>query len=245
MKEIKIVSRWDSSKIIVCGKYESIKDCLQENRSADLQGADLQGADLQGAYLRGADLQGADLQGADLQGADLRGADLQGADLQGADLQGADLRGAYLRGAYLRGADLQGAYLQGAKYTEPSFLPDLYSLKLLPPKTKLIFWKYLKDGKSPYQGTEYKVGKTYTEKEYDTDEQVSCGLGLNVATLMWCLKDDPETDEFIQVEFTPSDIVAIPYGTDGKFRVKKFKVLKKHNRKQVVKLLTKTMETKQ
>src|SRR3990167_7566342 len=70
---------WRNQEVIICGKYESIKDCLQKNKGKSLQGADLQGADLQGA-----DLQGADLQGADLRGADLRGAKLQGADLRGA-----------------------------------------------------------------------------------------------------------------------------------------------------------------
>ena len=49
MKEIKIVSRWDSSKVLLCGKYESIKDCLEKNR-----GAYLRGANLGGAYLRSA-----------------------------------------------------------------------------------------------------------------------------------------------------------------------------------------------
>ncbi len=84
MQEIKIVSRWDSGKVLICGKYESIKDCLVKNR----------GANLRGAYLRGADLEGADLRGADLRGADLEGANLRGAYLRGADLRGADLRGA-------------------------------------------------------------------------------------------------------------------------------------------------------
>ena len=79
MKEIKIVSRWDSEKVILCGKYESIKECLEKNA-----GADLRGAYLRGAYLRGADLGGADLRGADLGGAYLRGADLGGANLRGA-----------------------------------------------------------------------------------------------------------------------------------------------------------------
>ena len=54
MKEIKIVSRWDSSKVLLCGKYESIKDCLEKNRGANLGGADLRSADLGGAYLRSA-----------------------------------------------------------------------------------------------------------------------------------------------------------------------------------------------
>ena len=124
------IKHWSSENILVCGEYESIKECLEKSaaakkdlqgaylrgaylQGADLRGADLRGAYLQGAYLRGAYLQGADLQGADLQGAYLWGADLQGADLQGAYLQCADLWGAHLQGAYLWGAHLQGAYLQG------------------------------------------------------------------------------------------------------------------------------------
>ena len=115
-KEIKIVSRYDSSEILLVGKYESIKDCLEKNR-----GAYLRGAYLGGAYLGGADLGGADLGGADLGGAYLGYADLGGADLGCAYLRGAYLRGAYLGyadlgGADLGGADLGGAYLGGADY---------------------------------------------------------------------------------------------------------------------------------
>ena len=79
MKEIKIVSRWDNSKVLICGKYKSIKDCLEKNRGAYLGDAYLGGADLGGAYLGGADLRGAYLGGADLGGANLRGAYLGGA----------------------------------------------------------------------------------------------------------------------------------------------------------------------
>ena len=56
---IKIVSRYDESKILLCGEYESIKDCLEKNRGAYLGGADLGDANLGGADLRGADLEGA------------------------------------------------------------------------------------------------------------------------------------------------------------------------------------------
>ena len=105
---IEIKSRWDG-KVIISGKYESIKDCLEKNRGANLRGADLRDANLGGADLRGANLGGANLGGADLRDANLGGADLGGADLRGADLRGADLRGANLGGAYLRGADLGGA----------------------------------------------------------------------------------------------------------------------------------------
>ena len=100
---IKIVSRWNSVKVL----YESEKKKLTEAVvEAAGKRVNLRGADLRGADLRGADLSGADLSGADLRGADLRGADLRGADLRGADLSGADLSGANLRGADLRGADL-------------------------------------------------------------------------------------------------------------------------------------------
>ena len=94
MEEIKIVSNYDSNKVLLCGKYESVKDCLEKNR----------GANLRGAYLEGANLRWANLEGAYLEGANLRGA-----NLRGAYLEGANLRGAYLEGANLRGANLEGA----------------------------------------------------------------------------------------------------------------------------------------
>ena len=81
--KIEIKSRF-TDKIIISGKYTSIKDCLEKNKGANLRGANLRGANLQGA--------------------DLRGANLWIANLRGANLRGADLRGANLRGAYLRGA---------------------------------------------------------------------------------------------------------------------------------------------
>ncbi len=80
--------------IIVSGEYETIKDCLEKNRGANLRGAYLRGANLEGADLRDANLRGAYLRGANLEGADLRGADLRDANLEGADLRGANLRDA-------------------------------------------------------------------------------------------------------------------------------------------------------
>jgi len=230
MTEITIKHRY-TDEVIVCGKYENIKDCLEQNRRADLQGANLQGAYLQRADLRGADLRGAYLQGAYLQGAYLQGAYLQGADLRGADLQGADLQGAYLQGADLQGADLE----------EPLFLPDLYSLKLLPPETKLRFWKYLENGKSPYKGFGYKIGEEYIFGDADTDEREGCAPGGNVATLVWCLQDSNIADEFMEVEFTVADIAAIPFATDGKFRLSKFFTLRIINREAAIKLLRDSM----
>ena len=38
--KIEIVSRYDNKKVLLCGEYESIKECLED---ADLGGADLVG----------------------------------------------------------------------------------------------------------------------------------------------------------------------------------------------------------
>jgi hypothetical protein len=75
---IKIRNRYND-KVILCGEYKSIKDCLEKNRGAYLRGANLEGANLEGAYLRGANLEGANLEGAYLRGAYLEGANLEGA----------------------------------------------------------------------------------------------------------------------------------------------------------------------
>ena len=83
-----------TDEVIICGEYESLKDCLEKNREADLSDACLDSA-----YLRGVDFRGVDFRGAYL-----RGANLRDANLGGAYLGGANLRGAYLGDANLRGA---------------------------------------------------------------------------------------------------------------------------------------------
>lgn len=93
MKTIKIKNRF-TGKIIIGGKYESIKDCLEKNKDKNLSRADLSRADLSGANLSGANLSRANLYRADLSGADLYGANLSEADLSRANLYGADLYGA-------------------------------------------------------------------------------------------------------------------------------------------------------
>ena len=112
--KIEIKSRL-TGKVIISEEHESIRDCLEKNRGADLTDADLRGADLTGANLKGAYLRGANLRGANLGGAYLGGAYLGGAYLRGAYLGGADLGGAYLRDADLRGAYLRDADLRDAK----------------------------------------------------------------------------------------------------------------------------------
>jgi hypothetical protein len=103
-------------------------------------------------------------------------------------------------------------------------------------------WKYLKENNlSPYQGFKYELNKEYIFNDYDRNENHESGRGGNVATLQWCLKDNNQADIFMEVEFHIKDIVAIPYTTDGKMRVRKFKTLRIINREKAIKLLNDKM----
>ena len=66
--KIQIKNRF-TGQVIVEGEYESVKDCLEKNRGADLRGAYLEGAYLERANLRGANLERANLERANLRGA--------------------------------------------------------------------------------------------------------------------------------------------------------------------------------
>lgn len=66
---------------------------------------------------------------------------------------------------------------------------------------------------SPYQNFNYEVGKIYVASDVEPDERVLCGKGINISTLDWCLIDtnfNLKDKIYIEVEFSPKDIVAIP-----------------------------------
>ena len=145
------------------------------------------------------------------QGAYLRGADLRGADLQGADLQGADLQGAYLRGA-------EG--VNKHQCTPLTILQDQTG--------KIRAYKIVNSNYAGIYrgGLKYEVGQTLEVKDYNSNDTEPCGAGINLATLGWCLSEWTKDRHILICEFTAKDIVAIPIATDGKFRVKKCKVIK-------------------
>jgi len=80
------IRSWDNQKIIICGEYESIADCLEKNKAKSFYTANLRYANLSSANLSFADLRSADLSFADLRYADLRYANLSSADLSSANL---------------------------------------------------------------------------------------------------------------------------------------------------------------
>ena len=216
-----------SSKILFSAETKSFKLTVEiavKNR-ADLSGADLSGADLYGANLSGANLSRADLYGANLYGADLSGANLYGANLSGANLSGANLYGANLSGANLYGANLYGADLSGVTAINKFLTTPLYFLQDQVGKIRL--YKLTKADKTgPFYSTIiYEVGKTYTEKKADCDEQRQCAQGISLATLDWCIKEWKEGYRIFIAEFTAKDIACIPIASDGKIRVKKCKII--------------------
>jgi len=235
----------------ICGnvlfEWESVGNTLKKTveqavlRNSDLRNSNLRGSDLSYSNLTGSNLRGSDLSYSNLTGSDLRNSDLSSSDLSYSNLTDSNLRGSDLRGSNLTDSNLRGSDLSYSIFDEPIYLSELYNLKLLPPKTKLRMWKWLRYGKTYYKNAKYEVGKTYTEKDYSTDEFAECGEGLNVSTLTWCLRESKGYGnvELLEVEFLVSDIVAIPYWTDGKFRVKKFKTLRKISRDEGIKIMEK------
>jgi hypothetical protein len=171
----------------------------------------------------------ANLTRADLTEANLTESDLTDADLTEADLTEADLTRANLTDANLTRADLTQAGL--------GVFPALYILKLQPPGTRLRAWKFvLANGDSSFRSSPgskitYKVGDTYSVVEVDGDERRMCSPGLSIATLPWCLLNSCHiNDVFMEVEYLAEDIVAIPFATDGKFRVRALTVIRALNR---------------
>ncbi|HLY75852.1 MAG TPA: pentapeptide repeat-containing protein, partial [Planctomycetota bacterium] len=147
-----------------------------------------------------------------------------GAYLLGANLSGANLSGAYLSGANLSGANLSGAYLSGAAAYVRRLANPLQLLRDQVGPIRL-FKLTTSDAKSPMSGTKlsYAVGATVAN-DADEDETKECSHGIHVATLDWCIKQYlAEGRNFswrlFEVEFSATDIAAIPYGGDGKIRV--------------------------
>ena len=244
-------------------KHKITGTVLIEVRNANLRNADLGGADLGNAYLGGADLRNADLRNANLGGADLRNADLGNAYLGNADLRNADLGNAYLGNADLRNADLGNAYLGGADLRNAdlrnadlgnAYLGNAYlgnadlggakginkflttPLYILQDQIgKIRAYKLTKsDGTGPYYTSNpYEIGETYTEKNADCDENKHCAEGISLATLDWCIREWKEGYRIFVAEFTAKDIACIPIYSDGKFRVKKCKIVAEKDLKEL------------
>jgi uncharacterized protein YjbI with pentapeptide repeats len=222
---------------------------------ADLYHADLYGANLRGANLFGVDLNGADLRlvdlsntnlfGANLNGANLSGTVLGGAVLSGTDLRFANLRQAILNDTNLSDADLSGADLSGAVLRR-AILNDTKGLlsneDLLDKyfdkaernhfvKAEYNHWMVYKAfGNTMYpQPDSWRLepGSIIEEINLNENRKVNCGSGVNFATLEWVEENYFDAREIWKCEVDLTCNVIMPYGTDGKGRSKKLKLIKR------------------
>jgi len=207
----------------------NLKDTNLSN--AILIKANLYKADLTWATATKADFTDAIVKYATLYHTTLIRANFSGADLSYADLRYANVEKSLLYGTILKWADIRGADFKGAKgIEEAKFFPhsNLDILKLIKGKMtayKVIDWD---NRGTAYPSIEYKIGKIVKEEDYDSDERNLDSKGIYVAPLSWCkqYQNRGAGYKIIEVEFTAKDIVAIPYATDGEFRVKRCKVIR-------------------
>ena len=209
--EIIIRERYTGDPIYTAKDVENL--CHALTRAVE-GGRSLARANLSGAYLSGADLARANLSGADL-----ARANLTRANLSGANLTGANLSGAYLSGAYLTGANGINKYMTSPMYMLLDQVGEIRAYKLV-----------TRDGHGPHYPTlTYSVGQAYTEPNFEADERVSCGPGINLAPLDWCLQNWQDGYRILVASFESKhgteDNICVPIGSDGKFRVRSCKIV--------------------
>ena len=217
--KIQIKNHYNDS-IIFEGEFESLLQAVEE------------------AVRKNVCLDGASLNHASLDRASLNHASLNGASLDRANLNHASLIDASLNGARLNGARLNGASLNHAKGLNKYSTTSLYGM--FDQSGPIRSYKLIQqNGTGPYAATSggtpilYEIGQQYEVKDADTDEYKSCGAGINLATLDWCVREWREGYRILIVEHTATDIAAIPIGSDGKYRVFRCKVIGEKNLEQL------------
>ena len=196
--QYEIKDRYDSTRIIYAGEYDSLKACVE---AAVKSSADLRSADLRYADLRYADLSSANLRSANLSSANLSYADLRYANLSSAD-----------------GIVPERVSPMHLLRHQPGKI-RLYKLVTATGESP-----YARE--NGYTPIIYRIGETYSVVNPNTDCDTLCGAGINVASLDWCLREWQAGYRIMLVEFTAKDIACIPTATDGKVRLSKCKVLR-------------------
>ena len=213
---------------------------------ANLHGANLSRANLNEADLYRANLSQADLSRADLSDANLSQADLSRADLSRADLSQADLSDANLYRANLSDANLSRANLSRANLNEANLNEaNLSGTKgLLNPVTWLhenftstdegiIVWKAL--GNTTHRVPDHWITAPgeYLEEVVNPLPTCDCACGVNFATLEWIQNYYRSSVEAKSVQIWECLIewmdlasVVVPYGTDGKARCGRLKLVR-------------------
>jgi len=217
---IEILNRWNNAVVYRSEDAQTIAEAvaLAVSSRANLARANLARVNLARVNLAGAYLAHAYLAGAYLEGANLAHANLARVNLEGANLARANLAGAYL----------EGANLAGARGLNPLLVDHL---RILRDQDTIVAYRLVDaEMRSPMRTDgasriNYAIGEEYTEPDASTDESQQCAAGLHVATLAWCLREWKPGWRILRVQHAGADIAAIPLGTDGKWRVRRLRVL--------------------
>ncbi len=154
-------------------------------------------------------------------------------DLSNADFYKANLSKALLHKANLSYANLSYAHLNQIKGLNKLITSPLYMLLDQPGYIRAYKLVNEKNEGPVYGGITFNLEKEYTEKDANTNENEQCGRGINLASLDWSIREWKKKHKILIVEFKAEDIAAIPIGTDGKFRVRKCKVVGEKNLKEI------------
>jgi hypothetical protein len=121
--------------------------------------------------------------------------------------------------ANLADANLARANLADAKGFIPERTTHLASIRFLP--VCHAFKVVNEKGEGHINGgLKYKLGKRVSVKDADDNPSTMCSTGIHVADLPWCLREWREGYRILLIEHSPDDIACVPYGTDGKYRLK-------------------------
>jgi hypothetical protein len=178
-------------------------------------------ANLYSADLHSANLSYANLSYANLSYANLYSADLSYANLYSADLHSANLSYANLSYANLYSADLHSANLKETIYEDINWLAFIGIVPMSGNKARA--YKLINSaGEGIFKGgINYLKKSTFQVEEVDADQNQQCSYGINLATFSWCIfNHQSDTDRLLLMEFNVIDAIC-PFGSDGKFRVKK------------------------
>ena len=141
-------------------------------------------------------------------------------DGERANLSNADISGANLRYTNLSGANLSGAngILIAANYLDAHF-----------EKTDKGYITYKTFGSNYQPPEKWKIeSQSIIEETVNYDRGTSCGSGINVATLDWVKNNAAGNNLLIWnvlIEWQWLPDVVVPYGTDGKIRCAKCRLI--------------------
>ena len=229
-------SNMDLSYARVCGaKLKQANFSNAQLLYTDFSRASLIGANFRAAMAFSANFYGSALSNADFYDANLGCADFCFGILHNANFSKANLSQAQFIKAVITNANFCEAHICETDFYKanvyeaiginPYFCTPL--LGLLDQPGDIIAYKLVTNSLgSPYYGKiTYRIGSIVECPDADTDAMKPCAKGINVADLHWCIHAWRFGYRILRVKFKAKDIAAIPTGTDGKFRVRKCKVV--------------------